>query len=757
MMPNNEKTLKIRPYARLLTMLGDQLIKNEIVALTELIKNSYDADADFCNVSFDSFSELYENSHSSSITISDNGDGMSYDIITNHFLNPATPVKRKVKNTRKSKKGRICQGEKGIGRFSMLKLGKKVTIYSKEENVDVVHKVLFDFDKYDNEFLTLFNKDADVYLDEIVVGYQALSVSDIPIKSTINEYNKGTIILVESLKGNWDDSKIRLLKEDMVKFSPLEISDEKITTNNDFTINLFKNGKEDPYYEYTLHELRRIISDKALYKVSGSYDEKNKKIDFTYIEANTVPVKISIPFNSNEGKGNLFAQKLYALREYRNVVENFFDNDKTTICGSFKFEFYIFYFNADKHDDFWLSKSEKNIIKDHRVFLYRDEVRVQPYGAPNDDWLQIDRNRATTRANEAFSNDQLIGQIKITKKDNENLKDKTSREGIIEDGKAFEQLISIVRVFLSLIRTALFQIYTFKKQKQAELIDEQKFIESKSEFSNLKKLLDNNPNGQMSVAALEAAFEKQRHVYESRLNMAEGLAGVGLSVEVASHDIMLTMDRLKERLSEISSDFNSPITFEQRKHIIKDNVMSAEEMFALIYMKMKDLQQIFVSSKQRPKNIKIREIVQKIYDIYSKQYKKHGIEVKFVQVGKSPVVAKIIDAVIFQVFINLFDNSLYWLQYAEMPKKVLITFNGDEQSVTFSDNGVGISKEDSPFVFDAFYSGKGEDGRGLGLYIAKRLLNKNKFDIELITEERLKLLEGANFVVSFISSDEEVV
>lgn len=40
-------SFKIRPYARLLTMLGDQLIKNETIALTELVKNAYDADADF--------------------------------------------------------------------------------------------------------------------------------------------------------------------------------------------------------------------------------------------------------------------------------------------------------------------------------------------------------------------------------------------------------------------------------------------------------------------------------------------------------------------------------------------------------------------------------------------------------------------------------------------------------------------------------------------------------------------------------------
>ena len=49
------KPLKFRPYARLLTMLGDQLIKNERIALVELIKNSYDADASWVKVTFKGF------------------------------------------------------------------------------------------------------------------------------------------------------------------------------------------------------------------------------------------------------------------------------------------------------------------------------------------------------------------------------------------------------------------------------------------------------------------------------------------------------------------------------------------------------------------------------------------------------------------------------------------------------------------------------------------------------------------------------
>jgi DNA mismatch repair ATPase MutL len=91
------KFLKIRPYARLLTMLGEQLIKNEKIALTELIKNSYDADADWVKVSFVNFGNNYEVNSDSKIIIQDNGDGMTSEIIEKSWMNPATPNK----NTKK--------------------------------------------------------------------------------------------------------------------------------------------------------------------------------------------------------------------------------------------------------------------------------------------------------------------------------------------------------------------------------------------------------------------------------------------------------------------------------------------------------------------------------------------------------------------------------------------------------------------------------------------------------------------------------
>ena len=67
---------KIRPYARLITMLGEQLIKNEQFALSEIVKNSYDADADWVKVSFNGFDTRFSYDSNSHIVIEDNGIGM---------------------------------------------------------------------------------------------------------------------------------------------------------------------------------------------------------------------------------------------------------------------------------------------------------------------------------------------------------------------------------------------------------------------------------------------------------------------------------------------------------------------------------------------------------------------------------------------------------------------------------------------------------------------------------------------------------
>ena len=113
---------------RVIAHLGEDLIKNESIAILELVKNSYDAFAHRCHVDFhfDSYSEL------ESITIEDDGTGMSLDTVKNVWLVIGTDNKKKIMELSEGVNlGRMPLGEKGIGRLGVHKLGDAITMFTK--------------------------------------------------------------------------------------------------------------------------------------------------------------------------------------------------------------------------------------------------------------------------------------------------------------------------------------------------------------------------------------------------------------------------------------------------------------------------------------------------------------------------------------------------------------------------------------------------------------------------------------------------
>ena len=170
---------------------------------------------------------------------------------------------------------------------------------------------------------------------------------------------------------------------------------------------------------------------------------------------------------------------------------------------------------------------------------------------------------------------------------------------------------------------------------------------------------------------------------------------------------------------------------------------------------MSDLQELFPSTKQRTKSIRVAEIISQVNKVYRRLLERRNIQVEQKIIG-SPVIARTTDAVLLQVFINLFDNAAYWLNtFDGRNRRILITLDGESQTVIFSDNGPGISKDDEPYIFQSFYSGKGEEGRGLGLYIARQLLLRYGYGIRLATTSQEKKLPGANFVLTFVKGDDD--
>ena len=111
---------------RIIAHFGEDLIKNESIAILELVKNSYDACATECKVEFYSRNKELEK-----IVISDNGFGMNANIIKNVWLVVGTNHK---KNAKKNQCGRYPLGEKGIGRLGVHKLGKKIRLFTNTIN-----------------------------------------------------------------------------------------------------------------------------------------------------------------------------------------------------------------------------------------------------------------------------------------------------------------------------------------------------------------------------------------------------------------------------------------------------------------------------------------------------------------------------------------------------------------------------------------------------------------------------------------------
>src|SRR3546814_18839436 len=79
-----------------------------------------------------------------------------------------------------------------------------------------------------------------------------------------------------------------------------------------------------------------------------------------------------------------------------------------------------------------LDNSDKELLRQHRIYLYRDGIRVYPYGDPDDDWLLIDVRRGTVKASEFLSNDQVVGHVNITQVDHPEIGRASCRESVCQ-------------------------------------------------------------------------------------------------------------------------------------------------------------------------------------------------------------------------------------------------------------------------------------------------------------------------------------
>jgi hypothetical protein len=479
------------------------------------------------------------------------------------------------------------------------------------------------------------------------------------------------------------------------------------------------------------------------------------------IEGN-VDKKGDIVFSLNKGKKRVVTLNDKDVAGVEEIKDRFLDEDgkltRGPECGPFNFKFYVFDLERKASLESPLSKEDRDIIRSHRVYLYRDGIRVYPYGDPTDDWLEIDIKRGTIRAGDYLSNDQIVGYIEITNKDNPDLRDKTNREGLMDIGYSYEDLKAVILGILGFLKAEFTKYKLDKEAKRLERSREEGILATEEEVAEgigtLKKYLEEKKDvkGGKLINLLSENYYKEKTVLNERIEIVEDLAGVGITVDAASHDLVIMMGRAKETLNLL---FDMLQVKELDVPRLKEITEKIRGQFAFIEDQLHGIQPLFRSSRRYSKNWRIKEIIEKVKLYYSVPIKDRKINVVMEEKGP-PLVVKCTEGILLQAFINLIDNAVYWLTTADRKDKTIkIMIDGNKSEVLFADNGPGIKKDDQPYIFKPFFTTKGIKGRGLGLYITRQLLERHDFSIEFIEKENHKILSGANFLVNFGDAEGE--
>lgn len=728
-------SMPFRPYARLMNVIGDQLITDKKVAVIEIIKNSYDADASvvkvrFCNMSNVGYNDLPKEEQAY-IEIEDDGCGMSLDIIKNVWLRPATPNKydKKKRQDIRTEKGRVVQGEKGIGRFAIHKLGEKIELYTKAKGENEI-KLEMNFVDFNPDDANLFNQPADYkLLDEVANNWY---VQD-PPERVINE--SGTIIRIYNIRELWSANDYKELYQNFQRMMP-PIDDNArllgIDFIQDFSIEMYKEGIL--YIDEDVRTFADVI-ERSQFSMIGTVDE-NGYVHFQY--------KSLSPRRVVTDTVNLLDDSALSKRNYALYGTKWFkDNSRVPQCGPFSFTFYAF--DLKNKDLTILDKDLERFIKENFVFVMRDGIRVYPYGEKGIDWLDLDKLRSTYRAGQFISYNDLTGFVYISQEHNPLLRDATNRQGLVNDKGCYNDFKSLT--------TAVTEIFNYeiKIDKNRKLIQKREPLNRSNELMRsslirLQKSLEKSEDLEtleLSNKFLDA-YKKHIEVITKRMETVEDLAGLGMAVEKSSHDSLRILSLMTQNVKSF------------KKRVIRDNYQKQdlielfdelEENLSMVHDDMQMIQPLFKIQRQSIKNVSIKECIAKVL-----RYFRNDIEGKIstnLSLVKDDLIIKTNAGLILQVLINLIDNSIYWLGKSDNEdKKIYFMISPTDRTLIVGDNGNGIREDIVPLVFNEFFSMK-SDGRGLGLYIVRELLSRINANVVVIENPTDKILPGANFFIKF--------
>lgn len=708
---------KLKPRARIIRTIGDQLISGPEAAIIELVKNSYDADSSSVRITI----KPEAAGSGGMISIVDDGHGMSERDVVDRWFEPATNEKAKRKV---SPKGRVMLGAKGIGRFAAARLGDITHLRSwfMKGKMCEITEVDVDWRQFT----------ADAYLDNI----------DVAVSSRLTyESRSGVEISITHLRDSWTKARMeRLIRELRRVASPSEVS---ASFSMHLDISEFTKSKGgfdgqqlllDNNHDYLSGAgdqadptsiVPFAVSTHSDYSLSGQFDADGSfHGSFVNYRSDSTEVPIEIPAPENETGSSCGPVQ---------VSINVYDREHDAVEA-------LFLRAGLDFEKIGIRMARKILTDNAGIAIFRDGFRIRPYGEPENDWLELERQRVQNPSKK-LGLSQVSGRVYIADESASALVERSSREGL-EHGDAFDRLKELI---LNAIRHIEERRVDFREKAglSRKASGDVQRTKSLAQLKRTRREIEKTPEPYAS--SLREAIEKDSSDLAISLDeiaeyqkLLQSRAALGLVVSQVIHEARRLINPMASAARNLTEDSDHLLATSKAGEVARihlpHNIKTISDSIRSLSNLIKRLDPLSGRKRGKPVRFNAYEVIGASLGLMSEELATRGVRTSTNL--DTPLWSTGYREDLQSAILNILENAIHWSRVGgnSHPEiAVSATTLGDDVIIDISNNGPLIDPAYSSRLFDAGFSLK-SDGTGLGLAIAREAARASKGEIAYLED-----------------------